>query len=74
MSINAQNNAVSSCVRRKALKRVEKLNIRSTNVDASSNDDFRRALDTTGLAADVVWRNMISASPSMYAAWMTHAT
>ena len=68
MSIKAQNNAVSSCVSRKALNRVEKLNIRSMNVAASSNDDLSRALDTTGPVAEDVGRNMTAVSPSMYAA------
>jgi len=75
MSINAQNNAVSSCVSRKALNRAEKLNIRSTNVAASSKADLSRARDTMW---ETEWaevgRNMTPASPSTYAAWITHAT
>jgi len=74
MSISAQNNAVSSWLSRNALNRDEKLNIRSTNVEASSKAEWRLARDTMGELADDVGRNMTSASPSMYAAWMTHAT
>jgi len=68
ISINAQNNAVSSCVSRKALYRVEKPNMRSINVAPSSNADFRRVLDTVEEPLVVVGRNMTPASPSMKAA------
>jgi len=68
ISINAQNNAVCSCVSRKAFSRVEKPKMRSTNVAPSSNADFRRASDTTEQPLAVVGRNMTPASPSMYAA------
>jgi len=68
MSINAQNNAVSSCVSRKALNRVEKPNIRSINVAPSSNADLRHARDTIEQVLVVVGRNIAPVSPSMYAA------
>jgi len=50
------------------LNRVEKLNIRSTNIAPSSNDDFRCERDTIELVPVVVGRNMTPVSPSMYAA------
>jgi len=68
MSINAQNNAVSSCVKRKALNLAEKPNTRSTNVEPSSNADLSRARDTMLQLLDVAGRNMTSVSPSTYAA------